>query len=140
MLFAVVALLLAGALAGCRHTPPEQALRETIAGMQAAAEARDTDALFAPIAEDFVGSEGMDRQQFRRYVTFSGMRDQHVGVQLGQLDVKLFGDRATVAFTAALTGGASWLPEHAQVYAVDTGWRLESGKWKLISARWKPQL
>jgi hypothetical protein len=132
-----VALLL---LSGCRHPAPEQALRDTIAAMQAAAEAHDTDALFEPIAEDFSGSEGMDRQQFRRYVTLSGMRNQKVGVQLGQLDVKLFGERASVSFTAALTGGAGWLPEQAQVYAVQTGWRLEDGEWKLISAQWKPQL
>src|SRR5688572_29200772 len=41
------ALLLAVvALAGCKREAPEQALRDTIAAMQAAAEARDTDALF----------------------------------------------------------------------------------------------
>lgn len=139
-LFASVAVAVLLALAGCRHAPPEQALRDTIAAMQAAAEAHDTDSLFAPIAEDFAGSEGMDRQQFRRYVTFAGMRQQKIGVRLGQLDVKLYGERASVSFTAALTGGVGWLPEEAQVYAVDTGWRLESGQWKLISARWKPQL
>ena len=99
-----------------------------------------TDALFEPIAEDFVGSEGMDRKAFRRYVTLTGMRNQEIGVQLGPLDVKLFDQRATVSFTAALSGGASWLPDRAQVYQVDTGWRLEDGEWKLISAKWEPRL
>jgi len=108
--------------------------------MQAAAEAHDADALFEPIAEDFAGSEGMDLQAFRRYVTVIGLRNQKVGVQLGPLDAKLFGQRATVSFTAALSGGANWLPERAQVYQVETGWRLEAGEWKLISAKWTPQL
>lgn len=135
-LCAIVLLL----LAGCHRDPPETALRNTIATMQKAAEAHDTSALFDPIAEDFVGSEGMDRTAFRRYVTLMGMSHKSVGVSLGPLEVKLFGDRATVKFTAALTGGAGFLPEQAQVYDIDTGWRLEGGDWKLISATWKAKL
>lgn len=134
--FALFALL----AAGCRHEAPEQALRNTISAMAEAAEKHDTDALFDPIAEDFVGSEGMDRSEFRRYVTVMSLRQKSVGVQLGPLDVKMFGDRATVAFTAALTGGPGWLPDRAQVYEVETGWRMEAGDWKLISAKWKPRL
>lgn len=136
----VAVFILALGLSACRKEAPEQALRKTIAAMETAAEAHDTDALFEPIAEDFSGSEGMDRQAFRRYVTFMGMRSKSVGVQLGPLDVKLFDQRATVSFTAALSGGEGLLPSRVQVYDVDTGWRLEDGEWKLISAKWKPQL
>ena len=139
-MLAIAAALLALVLAGCRKEPPEQALRNTIAAMEAAAEKHDNDALFASIAEDFSGSEGMDRQAFRRYVTFTGMRSKSVGVQLGPLDVKLFDQRATVTFTAALSGGEGLLPDRVQVYDVDTGWRLDGGEWKLISAKWKPQI
>ena len=135
----VFAMLLAAG-AGCKRTPPEQALRETIAGMQAAGEARDVDALFEPIAEDFAGSEGMDRTAFRRYVTLMSMRSKNVGVTLGPIEVKLYGDRATASFTAAIRGGPGFLPEQAQVYAIDTGWRMDDGDWKLISAAWKAQL
>jgi hypothetical protein len=130
-------LVLAGA---CSRTPPEQALRETIAGMQAAGEAGDVDALFEPIAEDFAGSEGMDRTAFRRYVTLMSMRSKNVGVTLGPIEVKLYGERATASFTAAIRGGPGFLPDQAQVYAIDTGWRLDGNDWKLISAQWKPQL
>ena len=128
------------ALAGCSREPPEQALRDTIAGMEEAAEAGDADALFEPIAEDFAGSQAMDREAFRRYVLVMGLRRQIVGVQLGPLDVKLYGDRASVAFTAAMTGGPGWLPDRAQVYDVTTGWRMDDGEWKLISASWREKL
>ncbi len=134
-------LLAAALLPACKRTPPEQALRETIAAMQAAGEARSVDALFEPIAEDFAGEQGMDRTAFRRYVTVMSMRQRSIGVTLGPVDVKLFGDRATANFTAAITGGsAGLLPDQAQVYAIETGWRLEGADWKLISARWKEQL
>ncbi len=133
-------LLVLSVCAGCSREAPEEALRATIAEMQAAAEKQDTDALFEPIAEDFAGSEGMDRKDFRRYVTLMSMRHKAVGVNLGPMEVKLFGDRATVKFTAAVTGGPGLLPDQGQVYDVDTGWRLEGGDWKLISAKWKPRL
>ena len=126
--------------AACQKTPPEQALRETIAKMQAAGEARDVDALFEPIAEDFAGSEGMDRQAFRRYVTLMSLRSQNVGVTLGPVEVKLYGDRANAKFTAAITGGPGFLPNQAQVYDIETGWRLAGDDWQLISARWNEKL
>jgi ketosteroid isomerase-like protein len=127
-------------LAACRHTPPEQALRETISTMQAAGEARDMDALFEPIADDFAGAQGMDRKEFRRYMTLMAMRQKSVGVTLGPVEVKLFGDRATARFTAAITGGPGFLPSQAQIYEIDTGWRLDGDDWKLISARWNEKL
>jgi hypothetical protein len=128
------------AFTGCRHAAPEQALRDTITGMEEAAEKGDADALFESIAADFAGTEGMDREAFRRYVLVMGLRRQKVGVQLGPVDVKLFDDRASATFTAALTGGPGWLPDRAQVYDITTGWRLENGDWKLISASWEAKL
>ena len=125
---------------GCSRAPTEQALRDTVAAMQAAAEARDSDALVESVSEDFTGPGGMDRDSFRRYLAVIWLRNREVGVSLGPLEVALIGDRATVEFTAAATGGAGWMPERAQVYRVVTGWRIEGGEWRLISARWEPAL
>src|SRR5687768_13941080 len=61
----MLACWLLPALAGCARTPPEEALRASIAAMEQAAEARDADALGEFLAEDFVGPGGMDRDTFR---------------------------------------------------------------------------
>ena len=98
------------------------------------------DALFDPIAEDFAGEQGMDRKEFRRYMTLMSMRQKSVGVTLGPVDVKLYGDRATAKFTAAITGGPGFVPNQAQVYDIETGWRLSGDDWQLISARWNEKL
>ena len=135
----LLALLLA-VLAGCSREPPEQALRATIATMQDAAEARDSDALVEAISTEFAGPDGMDRDRFRRYLAVIWLRNREVGVSLGPLDVKLIGERATVEFTAATTGGEGWMPDRARVYRVVTGWRIEDGEWRLISASWEPTL
>lgn len=123
--------------AGCARTPPEQALREAVAAMAEAAEARDSDALASHLADDFAGPEGMDRERLRRYLAVIWLRNREVGVTLGPLDVELMGDRARVDFTAATRGGEGFLPDSARVYQVETGWRLEGGEWKLISADWR---
>jgi hypothetical protein len=140
---AVFTALLSVALAiaaGCAKEPPEAALRATIAGMQAAAEARDADALADAVSEEFVGPDGMDRDQLRRTMAVAWLRDKTIGVQLGPLDVELVGDRARVEFTVGTRGGEGWLPERGQLHQVKTAWRLEGGDWKLISATWAPVL
>ncbi len=135
LVFALVAFL-----GACAKEPPEAALRATIAAMQAAAESRDADALAESVSAEFVGPGGMDRDQFRRTMAVAWLRDKNVGVQLGPLDVALAGEGARVEFTAGTTGGAGWLPDRGQLYRVRTGWRLEGGDWKLVSASWEPVL
>jgi hypothetical protein len=128
-------------LSGCRHTPPEQALRDTIAAMQKAGEEHRVSDLMASVADDFVGQEGMDQKQLRQYLTVIGLQNRQLGTTLGPLAVTITGDRARVNFTLGASGGAGgWMPDRAQVYDVDTGWRMEGSDWKLISASWKPKL
>lgn len=135
----LVAAVLALA-AGCRREPPEQALRAALAAMQQAAEARDAAAIAGHVSADFAGPDGMDRERFRRTLAVAWLRDREIGVSLGPVEVEVVGDRARMAFTAATRGGQGWLPERAQVYQVRTGWRLEDGEWKLLSAEWEPML
>lgn len=137
----LVAMLLALSLAACGRPDPEVALRETLAAMQQAMEARDASALIAPVAEDFIGSGGLDRDGLQRMARAQLLRNASIGARMGSLDVELFGERARVRFTVVLTGGSGGLlPESGQIYDVDTGWRLDDGQWRLISAAWQPKL
>lgn len=138
-LVAICACLLA--LAACSRPAPEQKLRETIARMESAMEARDVGALDERLAEDFIGPEGMDREGARKLARLVFLRNRDVGATLGPLDVSMQGEHATVRFTVALTGGSgAMLPDAAQVYEADTGWRMRDGEWELVSADWKPQM
>lgn len=137
---AVLLLLLAG-LAGCSRSPPEDRLRTRIAQMQAALEARDASDFVAGIAEDFSADAGLDRDGVRNYVRIQALRNARIGVTLGPLDVALHGERATVRFTAMLTGGSGGLlPDSARPWAVTTGWRDGPDGWQLIQASWEPVL
>lgn len=127
-------------LASCSKTPPEQALRESMAGLQAAVEARDASAMQSFLAEDFVGPDGLDRDGARRMATLYVMQHASIGMTTGPLEVQMQENHARVDFSVALTGGSGrLLPESGQAYAVQTGWRIENGDWKMTSAAWEPE-
>ena len=109
--------------------------------MQADGEQHRVSDVMASVSDDFGGRDGMDKPGLRHMLTLLSLQNRRLGVALGPLDVKVIGDRATVDFTLAASGGSGrLLPERAQVYDVTTGWRLEGGDWKLISASWKEKL
>jgi hypothetical protein len=141
-LFATLLCALFAALAGCDSTPPEQKLRDTITRMQTDGEQHRVSDVMDSVAEDFGGGGGMDRAALHRMLLGISMQNQQLGVTIGPVDVEVIGERATAKFTLGASGAAAgrFLPDRAQVYDVTTGWRLEDGEWKLISADWKDKL
>ncbi|WP_372390422.1 nuclear transport factor 2 family protein [Xanthomonas sp. NCPPB 3582] len=126
-------------LAGCARPAPEQRVRQAVAQMQAAIEARDVGKAMQPVAADFVGEQGLDAAGLRLLLQLQLLGNRKIGVTLGPVDVQLKGATATASFTALLTGGdGRWLPEQAQTYQLTTGWRLQDGDWRLYHAQWAP--
>jgi hypothetical protein len=140
-LFATLLCAVFLALAGCDSTPPEEKLRATIAKMQTDGEQHRVSDVMASVAEDFGGGGGMDRQGLSRMLTMISLQNRNLGVTIGPMDVEVLGERATAKFTLGASGGSGgFMPDRAQIYEVTTGWRLEDGEWKLISANWKEKL
>ncbi|UNK49976.1 nuclear transport factor 2 family protein [Lysobacter sp. S4-A87] len=137
----MTALLLVMSMLGCSRTPPEQRLRETVATLQQGIEQRDASVLEGVLAADFVGPDSLDREGAGRIARLLFLRHSQIGVNLGPVSVQLQPGHATARFTAALTGGSGEvLPDSAQLYEVETGWREEDGEWRLTSATWVPKL
>jgi hypothetical protein len=139
-----VAFALVLALSYCARSTPEQRLRQAVASLQSGIEARDAGAIKRVLADDFVGPGGMDRTAAVRLAQLTFLQHNDIGASLGPLQVQFFPsaqapDHASVRFSAMLTGGsAAMLPDEAQVYQVQTGWRREGDAWLLISATWTP--
>ncbi len=132
-------LLLCALAAACARTAPEEALRRALDDVQAAIEARDAGALEDALAEDFIGPGGLDREGVRRLAALHFLRHGDVGVLPGPLDIELQDDHARVRFSAVLSGGSGRvLPDSAEAWQVDTGWRLVDGDWRMTSADWAP--
>lgn len=129
--------LLAGGLASCQRSPPEQQLREAVGELQLAVESRNAGAIEDRLAADFIGPGGLDGKGARRMAQVMFLRHRDVGVALGPLQLQMQQEHATVEFTAALTGGrGGLLPESGRIYNVRTGWRLRDNEWQLTSAQW----
>ena len=134
-------VLLLALSTSCARDDPEAALRARVASLAAAIEARDPAALQQHLAEDFIGNGGLDRNGARRLAMGFALRHREIGLTLGPLDVDMAPAHATVRSKAILRGGSGRaLPDSAQVYDVESGWRLEDGEWMLVSAGWKPAL
>ena len=69
------------------------------------------------------------------------MRHGDVGARIGPITVEIRSDtEATAIFNVLATGGdGGLLPGSGQVFDVETGWRLEDGKWRMLNARWTPE-
>ncbi|MCK7594847.1 nuclear transport factor 2 family protein [Pseudomarimonas salicorniae] len=123
---------------GCSRPADEQALRDAIEAMQAAAEERDASALIDHLAGNFAGEGGLDRDRLRRMLVVQFMRNQRVGVTLGPIETRIEGERAEARFTAVLTGFENGLlPVRADGYRIVTGWRIEDGRWVMERASWE---
>ena len=127
--------------AGCSRTPPETALRETLAAMEAAIDARDAAALARHLDDDFIGPAGMDRDAARRTAALYFLQHASVSVVPGPWSIELDDTHARVSFTAAVAGGSGrFVPEQGRVYNVQSGWRLRGADWRMTSIDWTPVL
>jgi hypothetical protein len=134
-------LLLMLSLQACSGGPSEDALKQQVEAVEAAVESGQSDEVMNAIAEDFVGPNGISRDEFRRLVVASMLGNRRIQSQTGPLEIKLQGDTARVNFSAAVSGSnTSWIPERGQVYQISTDWRYDDGDWLLIAARWEPVL
>ena len=126
---------------GCARSDPEAALRDTIDGLHQSVEARDPAAVQQFLADDFIGNDGLDRDGARRLMAAMLLRHQVLGSTLGPLQVTMKQDHADVRFQAMLRGGSgAFLPDSAQLYEVQSSWRLDDGEWTLYHVRWTPAL
>ncbi len=138
---ALVACCVLVGLVACSRTPPEERLRARIAGMQVALETGSVADFLAGIAEDFAGAHDLDRNGVGNLLRAQRLRNARIGATVGPLDITLHGERATVKFTAMLTGGdGSLLPDRAEAWTFTSGWRDGPDDWQLIHASWEPTL
>lgn len=140
-LWGCIAVLLF-ALAACSRGDDETRLREALGRMEAAVEERRPGDFVDFVSEDFTGAEGtLDRTGLHNLLRAQVLRHAQIDVVLAVPDVQIQGDRATVAVTATLSGGAGgWLPDRGAVYAITSGWRREDGRWRCVNAQWRQVL
>jgi hypothetical protein len=139
---ALACLFFALSALACSRSTDEERIRAAISGMQVAMEAGQPGDFMEHVGTDFTGAGGdMDRERLHNLLRAQVLANARIGVTVGPIDVQLQGERATVTFDLALSGGNQrWLPERAGTWRIVSGWREESGQWRCINAQWERTL
>jgi hypothetical protein len=128
-------------LMACSSKPTEVALKQTIAELKAAGEARDMSAFMEHVADDFSGQQGeYNKTALSRYLLAIRVRTSNIGITTTYEKLDITGNAARVQMSVLLTDSGGVLPENGQYLRADTTWRYVSGEWLLVSADWRQGL
>jgi hypothetical protein len=124
-------------VAGCAGTADETRIREGIAAMAAAVEARNPSDFMEHVAADFIGNSGQyDRDRLERLLRVLVIGGSAPRVSIGTIDIAITGERATVSVTATISGSQRWLRGGGGHIDIVSGWRIEGGEWRCYNATW----
>lgn len=132
--------VLAALLVACAAPePPEQAVRAWLERAEAAAEARDRDALLELVSERYRDAEGNDRAAIDRRLRLYFLRHRHIAILSTIEELAIAGGSAArVVLTATLAGtGQSVLEVGTEALRFELELELEDGDWRLIGASWR---
>jgi len=131
------------ALSACGSELDDEArIERTLVAMTEALEQGDISDFMAQVADDFVAVNGrLDRRALGLLVRRERLAREAIGIQRLDTRVEIFVNdgenaRAVASFRALATGGTGLLPDEGRFWKVETGWRLDDGDWRLISAEW----
>jgi hypothetical protein len=139
-------VLLMLVLGACSSSPgtPEHEIRELLEAAEAAAEARDLDALTRRISGDYTDEHGADRAALRNLLRLILLRHRNIHLlsRIDRLELSA-PDQAQVSVLLAMASRP--FPEDAPLALNADLYRLElrlrdegGGEWRLVGADWGP--
>jgi hypothetical protein len=142
----LLALPAAALLVACARSNPERELRDTVAKMARAIEAREPGDFLDHLADDFTRNSGaFGKQEAKRVLAGVLLRNEKIAVTAVVTSVVIGGERdgerAQATLRVVATGGSGGLlPERGQTWEFDSAWRRERGQWKVFNAEWREGL
>jgi hypothetical protein len=126
-------------LGACHHTPDDVAIRNAIADMTKAVEARDNRAFLTHVSENYRDHDGRDRQGLRQLLLANFVQNRNIVVLVSDIVIKVRDGRADVRLTAHLTSGEQLLADRRfGSYRLHSLWQREDGDWQIYQAEWEP--
>jgi hypothetical protein len=142
MIGTVLAVLL---LAGCsEELSVEQQVIATLENMEQSAEEGKHLDFIDYVADEFSGQSGvMNRRDFHRLMLFQmndnrRLQAQFFPIHVQEKDTDQDSIQASAQFKILITGGGGLLPEHGQLFQVETEWIRDGSDWLLSKADWEP--
>jgi ketosteroid isomerase-like protein len=135
-------LLVFGFLAACSEpVPDETRLRQAIAQMEKAAEAKQTGPILDYLADDFLGNKVYRKVNIRAMLLLHYRQNQHIHVYLRIAELTIQGQQAKLTCQVILAGrGEKLVPERGRVLVIHSNWQKRDGEWRLVKAHWRDPL
>lgn len=135
-------LLLLGWQVGCNApVPDETRLRQVIADMEKAVEAKQTGPILDYLADDFLGNKAYRKANIRGMLLLHFRQNQHIHVYLRIADLAIKGEQARLTCQVVLAGrGEKIVPERGRVLVIHSVWRKRDGEWRVVQASWNDPL
>ncbi|GEM_PF-1783968 len=134
-------LVYLGMLMACSAaTPPEQAVRNNIADIEAAVESQSSRKIMGHLSPKFHADNGFDREQLRGLILAQFLRNKSISILLPTLEVEVNNAdprRVSMVGSAIITGTDRWLPDSGRAVEFSGEWRLEDDVWLLSRLQWK---
>jgi hypothetical protein len=135
-------LLMLVFLAACSEPlPDETRLRQAVADMEKAAEAKQTGPILDYLAKDFLGNKIYRKANIRGMLLLQFHQNQHIHIYLHIVELKIKNAQAQIQVQVVLAGrDKKIIPEHARILVIDSDWQKRDGEWRVIKARWQDGL
>jgi len=142
LVFQYFLIFLFGLLSACSEPiPDETLLREAVAEMEKAAEAREAGPILAYLADDFIGNQVLRKANIRAILLLQFRQNQHVQVLLRITELHISAQQAQITCHVLLVGrDGEIVPERGRVLVIQSNWQKRDDQWKLVRAQWQDPL
>ncbi len=134
--------LMAFLMSGCHAGTEQDKVTKVVHRVQRAAEGKDIKQVLAHVSKIYKDPQGNDYNDIKDLLIYYFIRHAKVSVFITNLEVHVDGSLATARFQSVLSGRNKMdsaddvLPEATGAYNFDVTLALESGEWRIVSAKW----
>lgn len=135
--FAICVII--GQLIACSESASDETrLRQAVANMEKAVEAKQLRPILAYLAGDFVGNQGYRKANIGAMLLLQFRQNQHVHVLLHITAITIRANQAQLRCEVLLVGrDQRVVPKHARALVIDSNWQKRDGEWRVVRASWR---
>jgi hypothetical protein len=128
-----------GQLVACSEPASDESrLRQAVAEMEKAAEAKQMRPILGYLADDFLGNKVYRKANIGGMLLLQFRQNRHVHVFLHITGIKIKANRAHLRCELILAArDQRVVPERARVLVIDSDWQKHNGAWRVVRANWQ---
>lgn len=130
-------------MSGCHADTEQDKVKKVVHKVQRAAENKDVKQVLSHLSKTYKDPQGNDYDDIKDLLMYYFFRHAKVSIFIANLEVRVDGSFATARCQAVLSGRNNLestgdiLPEALGTYNFDVTLALESGEWRIVSAKWE---